>query len=80
MAEKITIFLAPAFRWSCECGQENFVTSNIVEFTPDESQAMVDSYGGESKDYQTGNWLNAPETVTCSKCEIEFEVSGSWID
>ena len=63
--------LHPAYMWDCpECGAENFERGVIVEMDEEGIQALRRDYGVE--DAVTGDFMMAPEEVTCRKCGKEF--------
>jgi len=58
MAKKIE--LLPAYWWHCwDCGAENY--------------GRMVSAEGIAPEEEDGEWLLAPETVTCKDCGAEFE-------
>jgi hypothetical protein len=65
-----TVEVRLAFAFDCPaCGQENFVRSELHEFTPDEQKEMAQELGEKP---QTGSWITHPQSVTCCHCNAEF--------
>ena len=72
MAKRVR--LKPAHHWYCpECKALNFCKCVRVEMTQEDIRHMVNEYGGEPKDYATGELVSQPDEVTCRKCKREFE-------
>lgn len=70
--------LRPAHEWTCQCGSLNFCSGDICEITPDEREYMIES-GVCPQHARTGEWLTAPEEVTCASCGETFAVEeGIW--
>lgn len=70
MTERVE--LRPAYAWDCpECGREHFVRAIVPEMSPEEIKELRDGFGLEP--WETGDFLCAPERVTCTHCQIEFE-------
>lgn len=76
MSERVE--LRPAFVWDCpECGREHFARAVVPEMSPEREAEMRNEYGIES--WVEGDFLLAPDRVTCPHCEIEFETK-DWHD
>lgn len=69
-AERIE--LHPAFMWDCAaCGAENFARAVRPELPPEEHQQQREHFG--IADDEEGEFLWAPEQVTCRRCHGTFE-------
>lgn len=65
-----------AYQWDCEeCGKENFCRAVTVEMTPEDIEEMQAEHGGDSEDWQTGEWMTRPDEVTCAHCGKTFETT-----
>ena len=61
-----------AYVWTCEeCGIDNFEYGAIMEFDKEEEDHLVKKYGIE--EWQTGEWVIAPEEVECKECGARFQ-------
>ena len=63
--------LCPAFVWTCPiCGLDHFVRAAVVE-NPDLIDELREEAGFEA--WTEGDFMYAPELVTCPHCETEFK-------
>ena len=70
MAEKVELHFA--YVWDCaECGRENFTRGVTLEMSGDDEQELREDYGIEP--HEQGDWMLAPDNVTCVHCNAEFE-------
>lgn len=68
---KAKIELHPAHVWDCdECGRENFCRGIVVEPSEEERAEMEEAMG---EPFVMGDWLTAPNEVTCAHCGAEFD-------
>lgn len=79
MTDPRTVFLRPAWEWTCPlCGSERFERAAIVQNgdeailaraeDQDEAREAMERFGLD------GDWLTAPDHVTCSACGERFGV------
>lgn len=67
-----TVVLRTAYAFDCEdCGRENFGRSLALECSPEEEEELRLNHGIDPWD--TGNWVQRPDKVTCQFCGAEFE-------
>lgn len=60
----------PAHVWTCDdCGRDNFCRGVVFEPDAEEMAEMKEHFG----DYVGGDWMTAPEEVTCCHCGATFE-------
>ena len=71
--------LENAYFWACPvCQTDNFEKSIRAELTPDERAEMQKSAEQQivkgAEYIFEGEWVTAPESVQCNKCEAQFDV------
>jgi len=67
------IELHMAYVWDCDsCGRENFCRGAVLEFSEEDRAELREEHGVE--EWESGEWMSAPEEVTCQHCGKEFEV------
>jgi hypothetical protein len=60
----------PAHVWTCEdCGRDNFCRGAVLEFSPEDHK----EFEANGLPHETGEWITAPEDVTCDFCGSEFK-------
>lgn len=65
--------LRPAGEWTCdECGRNNFCSFIVPDYLSDEEKREISREMGFDE-WEEGELLMAPETVTCTFCKAEFE-------
>lgn len=61
--------LHQAFQWTCEeCGRDNFARAVV----PESLEGQIPE-GLELEDFEGGQWVTAPNRVTCEHCGERFE-------
>lgn len=66
-----SVEMLPAFSWICDnCGQNNFTSAVVAEFSEEEMQELRDEHGVQP--WEAGEFLQKPDEVQCSKCARRF--------
>ncbi|MBS0187098.1 MAG: hypothetical protein JSS51_03455 [Planctomycetes bacterium] len=66
------VLLHTAFWWECPgCGTQNFDHGSPMELSDDERKELHRMHGVPEDD--EGEWMGAPEKVTCSGCRRTFD-------
>lgn len=75
----IHVTLHPASMWECPgCRATNFTEGVPAEVTNEEAEQYAENFGGEPRDYQTGEWFTITEDVTCGNCHKTYQVGANW--
>lgn len=65
-----TVELRPAFEWTCEeCGRDQFAKCIVPEMSEEDRADLAEQIGEDPVD---GEFLCAPEQVTCAFCGQQF--------
>lgn len=68
-----SVELHQAHMWDCpECGRENFCRAVTAELTPDDRRGIAADNPGLDAEAVQGEFVSAPEEVTCKHCGVEF--------
>lgn len=63
-----------AIEWICdECGRNNFTSMVAPEMSENDEQEAREMFNIE--DWEDGEFLTAPDLVTCNFCEEKFELN-----
>lgn len=63
--------LRPAYAWDCpECGRELMARAIIAELSEEDLEDLKIDHGIHP--WETGNFVEVPDKVTCPHCKITF--------